>query len=461
MPDTPALPARALNEPETRYAAIGADRVAYQITGDGPHDLLLTSGLWSHLDIIWEEPAIARLLRRLGACFRLIRFDRRGSGLSDPRPNDGGALVDHWIDDLATVLDAAAAARPIILATIDSGPLVLEFYDRHPTRCAGLIFANTTACLSEAPGYAQGHPPAMVAAIREQIVANWGREEGAIAFTPAEADNRSLMRWYAKFQRAMASPRTVAENLALAAAIDARHVLPHVAVPTLVIARRDLRMFPAAQSRYIADHIPGARYVELPGSDMHIFWENAEDVLGLIEEFATGRRGGGAPERVLATLLFTDIVDSTRLATKLGDAAWRELLDGHDGIVRRELERHGGRFVDAAGDGTLATFQTPGGAIDCALALHAALAELNLEIRAGLHIGEIELRDEGRIGGMAVHIGARVLGRADGGEVLVSRTVRDVLIGSRYEFKERGIHTLKGVPSKWPLYAVRKKGERP
>lgn len=228
-----------------------------------------------------------------------------------------------------------------------------------------------------------------------------------------------------------------------------------IAVPTLVVTRRDLRLFPARQARYMAEHIPGARYVELDGEDMHLFWEHADEMLAVLNEFITGRKSAAAAaDRELATVLFTDIVDSTRFAAKLGDAAWRALLDQHDRIVREQLSLHNGRLVDSAGDGTLATFTRPAAAIDCAQVLIDATREARIKLRTGLHIGEIELREDGRIGGIAVHIGARVLSLGKPGEVTVSRTLRDVLIGSRYKFKDRGIHELKGVPSRWPLYAA-------
>jgi class 3 adenylate cyclase len=236
--------------------------------------------------------------------------------------------------------------------------------------------------------------------------------------------------------------------------LDARDVLARIEVPVLVLSRRDYAMFPVAQGRYLAEHIRGARFVELPGADALLQWDSADEALDLIEEFVTGRWRRGEPDRALASILFTDIVGSTKTAAKLGDAAWRTLLDRHDQAVGEQIELFHGRRVDSAGDGTLAVFDSPGHAIDCAHALMRHLEEIGIELRAGIHIGEIELREDGRVGGIAVHIGARVLGEARPREVLVSRTVRDVLIGSRYRFKERGIHQLKGVPSKWPLYAV-------
>lgn len=447
--------------PETQFAALGDDRVAYQLLGPtsasdarAPRDLVFTTGVWSHLDIFAEEPAVERLLGRMAGFCRVIRFDRRGCGLSDARPLDGGTMVDHWIEDLLAVLDAASSAKPILLGSIDAGPLLLEFVHRHPDRVSGLIFVFTSACFLQRPDYPQGHPPEVGEAMVQMVAQGWGRTEFAAAWDPSQADNPAALRWYAKLQRAMASPRAVIENLQISAVLDARHLLPTITVPTLVFGRAGQQLFPARQSRYIADHIDGARYLEVPGADADMIWEGVDEILAKIEEFVTGRRPDHAPERALATLLFTDIVDSTQWLAKLGDAVWRERLDAHDRLVRETIDRHHGRLVDEAGDGTLAMFASPRHAIDCALDLHPALETLKLEIRTGLHIGEVELREEGRIGGMAVHIGARVLGHAEAGEVLVSRTVRDVLIGARYDFTERGVHTLKGVPSKWPLYAV-------
>ncbi len=444
--------------PETQFAALGADRVAYQTLGPPPgvrgRDLVHTTGVWSHLDIFWEEPAAARSMRRLAACTRLIRFDRRGCGLSDARPLDGGTMVDHWCEDLVAVLDACESKQAVLMGSIDAGPLLLEFTQRHPERVSGLIFVFTSACFAQRPDYPQGHPSEVGTALVEMIAQGWGRTEFAAAFDPSQADNPATLRWYTKLHRAMASPRAVVENLQISASLDARHILPRITVPTLVFGRRDLAIFPAAQSRYVADHIAGARYIELPGADADMLWEGADEIHAAIEEFVTGRRPQSSAERALATLLFTDIVDSTKQLAKLGDTVWRDKLDLHDRIVRDAIDAHGGRLVDSAGDGNLAMFTMPSAAIDCAQALPPAMARLGLDIRVAMHIGEVELREEGRIGGMAVHIGARVLGLADAGEVLVSRTLRDVVIGGRFEFRERGVHTLKGVPGKWPLYAV-------
>lgn len=286
-----------MNPPETRFAAVGADRIAYQVEGAGPRDLLFTSGLWGHLDVYQEDPVIARALRRMASWSRLIRFDRRDSGLSDARPADGGSIVDHWIEDCCAVLDAVRSREAVILSCVDSGPLVLKFVERYPERCSGLIFGGTTSSMCRAPDYPQGHPPQIVDAIIQQFTAAWGTEEGAAEIAPALAAQPATIRWYAKYMRAMASPRKLAENMRYISAVDARAMLPKIGVPTLAIGRREQKVFTAAQARYIAEQVPGATYHELPGTTLTLFWEHGEEVLQLVEEFVTGKRGGAAPER--------------------------------------------------------------------------------------------------------------------------------------------------------------------
>ena len=442
-------------QPDTLFASIGDDRIAYQVCGNGPRDLVHTSGLWGHLDVQWEDPSTARMLRRMAGMGRLIRFDRRGTGLSDRAAADGKSIDEHWVDDCLAVLDAVKARAPIFISAIDSGPLVLEFVDRHPDRCAGLVFVNTFACLGRRDDYPEGLSPQTIEGLREFFGSAWGNPAFGTRWVPSMAGNPPLLQWYAKFQRSMASPRSVVENFDLLSAIDARSALARVRVPTLVMGRRNLSMIGIEQVRYIAEHISGARFIELPGSDGSITWETPELILDHIEEFITGMRRGAAAERALAAVLFTDIVDSTATANALGDAAWRRLLDQHDRLVREHIALFEGRLVEVTGDGTLATFAGPGPAIDCASALQAELASLGLRIRAGLHLGEVELREDGRIGGLAVHIAARVLALAGSGEVLVSRTVHDVLIGSRHALEARGTHVLKGVPGQWAVYAAK------
>ncbi|TJY61011.1 adenylate/guanylate cyclase domain-containing protein [Sinimarinibacterium sp. CAU 1509] len=446
--------------PETRFATVGDDRVAYQVLGDGPRDLLMTTGFWSNLDTMWEEPAAARFFRRLASFSRLIMFDRRGAGLSDPPSNSGLSPVDHWDQDCMAVLDAAGSSAPIIFGTltVDAGVSVLEFVSRHPERCSGLILGITAACMTAKPGYPQGFPPEVVERIKASVLKYWGTAQMSALFIPSQAQDEALMRWSAKYQRAIASPAAMAENLESQAHLDARHLLPQIHVPTLVMARRNFSLIPVAQTRYLADHIPGARFVELPGSDGIVVFENPDIVLGHIEEFVTGRRHGAEPERALLTVLFTDIVDSTRCAADKGDSEWRVLLEKHDRAVREQVALYQGRFVESSGDGTLSTFERPERAIDCAQALQEAVTSLGINIRAGVHAGNVELREGDRIGGIAVHIAARVMAQAGAGEVVVSRTVRDILLGSRYTFSAFGRHVLKGVPDEWELFRLEAPG---
>jgi class 3 adenylate cyclase len=442
--------------PETRFASIGNDRIAYHVWGEGPRDVLYTSGLWSHLDVDWEDPSLARFNRRLGSFCRVIRFDRRGAGLSDRPTDDGTSFAEHWLQDCKAVLDAVGSSSAVFFgsATAECGPLLLRLLERDPSRCSGLIFFNSSACWARRLDYPQGHSPEAREQIREFIGRMWGKPEFSALTVPSRAKDEKFLQWYAKFQRSMASPRTVMENIDALSELDARDVLPNVRVPTLVMGRAHARFIPIAQARYLADHIPGARFVEVPGSESSPCWETPELIADLVEEFVTGKRHGGDAERTIATVMFTDIVASTERAASIGNAAWRALLDRHDQIVREQVALYRGRFVDASGDGTLATFDNPGRAIDCAQSLQHALKSLDLEIRAGIHAGEIELRDDGRIGGMAVHIGARVLALAGAGQVFVSHTVQGMLVGSHYRFEEYGTHELKGVPGHWPLYAV-------
>jgi class 3 adenylate cyclase/pimeloyl-ACP methyl ester carboxylesterase len=446
-----------MDYPETRYAAVGADRVAYQVLGSGERDVVDVMGLWTHVDVSWEEASVARFLRRLAGFARLIRFDPRGCGLSDPRPDDGRSVTEHWTEDLLAVLDTVKSKAPVFLCQLDGGVLALPFVHAHPERCSGLILANTSARFRRADDYAAGHSEKTSQKVLGLLRLRWGTDEFGAWIVPSQAGNDALRRWFSKWCRSVASPRGVATNLAATADLDVRALLPDIAVPTLVLTRRESPVFTPAQAQYLADNIPGAKLVTLPGADAMLIWEGSFEALDHIEEFVTGQRRGGEPERALASVLFTDIVDSTRLAAKQGDEAWRALLDRHDRVLREQIALFRGRFVDSAGDGSLAVFDSPGRAIDCAHSVLRTMDEFKLELRAGVHIGEVELREDGRVGGIAVHIGARVLGEARGGEVVVSRTVRDVLIGSRYKFKDRGIHELKGVPSKWPLYVAENK----
>ena len=440
-------------QPETRYARLGGDRIAYQVIGHGPPDLVLTTGNFSHVDIAWEEPGLALFLRSLASFCRLILFDRRGMGASDPLPPGPLPLWESYAEELAAVLDEVGSERAAILAEGDAGPTAIFFAATKPDRTSALVLANTAARFVAADDYPIGIPAEVGEAILEQFDQGWGTDVLLATGLPSRAGDERFRRWYAKMQRAGASPRGAQPFLRAILAVDVRPTLPLVQAPTLVLHRRDVQFLPVAHGRYLAEHIPGAKLVELPGADAPLAWETPELALDLIEEFLTGVRRTAEPSRVLATVLFTDIVGSTELASRLGDRRWRELLELHDELARQAVEEAGGQVVKTTGDGILATFDGPGRAMRCAVALRDQLRGIRVQIRAGLHTGEVELRD-GDVGGIAVHIAARVMGAAGPGEILTSRTVRDLVVGSSIVLEDRGMQPLKGVEGAWQLFAV-------
>jgi class 3 adenylate cyclase len=438
---------------ETRYARLGRDRIAYQTLGEGPLVLVNAPGSFSHADVVFEDPAAVLYYRRLASFAKVIHFDRRGTGGSDPAPSDARSPWERYAEELTAVLDAAGVERAAILAMFDVGPMAIWFGAAAPQRTAALILANTSARHLAADDYPIGIPPQVAEALRVAMEEHWGTEELVRWLVPSRADDQRFRRWHAKLQRATTSPQTVQAFIHASYAVDARPLLPQVQAPTLVLHRRQFQLVPIAHGRYLAEHISGAKLVELPGADGPLVWETPELALDAIEEFLTGVRRALAPDRLLATVLFTDIVGSTQLAGQLGDQRWRELLEVHDQTARRWVETFRGRLVKSTGDGILATFDSPVRAIRCAVALAEDLRGLGIEIRAGLHTGGIELRD-GDVGGIGVHIAARVMAAAASGEILVSRTVHDLVTGSGIALQDRGIHRLKGIQGDWQLLAV-------
>jgi class 3 adenylate cyclase len=358
------------------------------------------------------------------------------------------------MDDLRAVLDAAGRERAHLLGISEGGPMNILFAATYPERTASLILLGTFARLQRDHEYPQGVDPTVLDPFLERLRASWGEGVGLSAIAPSHANDPAFRAAFGRFQRNGASPGIAVALLRLNATIDVRHVLPAVHVPTLVLHRRDDRFVPAALGRYLAEHIPGARFVALPGGDHLYFAGDPTPVLDEIEEFVTGRPATAEPDRVLATILFSDLVDSTGHASRLGDRRWRDLLDQHDDLVRREIARARGRFGKSTGDGTLATCDGPARAVRCGQAIVAGVRELGVETRVGLHTGECELRGDD-VGGIAVHIAARVAALASGGEVLCSGTIRDLVAGSGLDFDARGLHTLKGVPGEWSVFAVR------
>jgi class 3 adenylate cyclase len=441
---------------ETSYARLGRDRIAYQTVGEGPLVLVNAPGSFGHADVVFEDPAAVLFYRRLASFARVIHFDRRGTGGSDAAPVDARPPWELYAEELTAVLDAAEAERAAILAMFDVGPMAISFAATRLQRTAALILANTSARHLAADDYPIGIPPEAAEAMRAGMEAYWGTEELVRLLVPSRADDERFRRWHAKLQRATASPQTVQTFIHASYAVDARPMLPLVQAPTLVLHRREFGLVPIEHGRYLAERLPDATLVELPGADGPLVWETPELALDAIQEFLTGVRRAVAPDQTLATVLFTDIVASTQRAGQVGDRRWRELLELHDQAARRWVEAFHGTLVKTNGDGILATFDSPARAIRCAAALGEDLRGLGIQIRAGLHTGEIELRhgDVGDVGGMGVHIAARVMAAAGPGDILVSRTVHDLVVGSGIVLRDRGPHRLKGVDGEWQLLAV-------
>ena len=438
--------------PETRYARINSDHIAYQVVGGGPIDLVFMSAWFSHVDGRWEEPLFARMLRRLAGFSRLMLFDKRGTGASDPLPANTTTWED-WADDVRAVMDAAGSERAAIVGVGDSGPIAMLFAATYPERVSSLVLINTAARFVRTDDYPWGRGEADVEALLEREERTWGTGDMLDVFSPSMIDDKRYRNWWARYQRMSASPGTSTLMARLIFSMDVRRVLGTIQVPTLVIQRRELPMVGVEHGRYLAEHIPNAHYAELPGSDYFVYLGNSDSILDEVEEFVTGARHGAEPDRLLATVMFTDIVGSTDRAAAIGDLRWKALLDAHDDLVRRRLDEFRGRLVKTTGDGFLATFDGPARAIRSATAVRDSLSSLGIEIRAGLHTGELEIRGDD-VGGIAVHIGARVSELASEREILVSSTVKELVAGSDIRFVDRGTHLLRGIPEQWRLYAV-------
>jgi pimeloyl-ACP methyl ester carboxylesterase len=439
--------------PETLYARSGDVHIAYQVVGDGPIDLVFVPGWVSNVEVMWEEPRLARFFQRLASFSRLILFDKRGTGLSDPVPEDQLPTLEQRMDDVRAVMDAAGSGRAAVFGFSEGGNMSVLFAATYPERTIALVTFGIFAKRIWSPDYPWAPRPEEREAWFELIERDWGREADLRTLAPSVADDAAFRRWFGRYMRHSVSPRAAVALGRMNTGIDIRDVLPTIRVPTLVMHRRDDLDASVEEGRFIAERIPGARFVELAGADHLVWTEDPDAVLDEVQEFLTGARGGGDVDRVLTTVLFTDIVDSTRRAAELGDRAWSELLERHHALVRRELGRFRGAEVGTTGDGFLATFDGPARAVHCAAAIRAAVAELGLGVRAGAHTGEVERRP-GDVRGLAVHVGARVCALAGAGEILVSRTVRDLVSGSGLAFEPRGSHVLKGVPGEWELHAV-------
>ena len=434
-----------------RYAKSGDLHIAYAVEGDGPIDLVWIPPWVSQVEYLWAEPSLERVMARLTQFARVITFDRRGSGLSDPL--FGAPTLEDQMDDVLAVMDAAGSERAAICGTLEGGPMAAMFAASHPDRTDALIMYATFARATWAPDYDWAWPAEERDWHMEQSVQRWGEGLIAAGVAPSQRDDPAFMEWAGRLERLAASPSTIRRIFKLIGEFDVRGVLPSIRVPTLVMHRSGDSFIKVEHSRYIASKVPGARYVELEGDENMFSVGDWEALIGEIEEFLTGTRHEREPDRMLATVRFTDICGSTSRAAEMGDRGWRFLLERHDALFRQALDRHRGREVKRTGDGFLATFDGPARAIRCAASVAEAMGSLGLQIRAGLHTGELEVMD-GDLGGLAVHIASRVMGAAAPNEVLVSGTVKDLVVGSGIDFEDRGERELRGVPGEWRLYAV-------
>jgi class 3 adenylate cyclase/pimeloyl-ACP methyl ester carboxylesterase len=436
--------------PDIRYARSGDVSIAYHVTGGVKLDLVFAAGYVSHLTHVLEQPRVAGFFERLGSLGRLIRFDRRGIGLSD-RPRDVPTLETR-MDDIRAVMDAVGSTRAALIATGEAGGMATLFAATYPERVAAVALWAPFARGVRSDDYPIGESEGEWQRQLDEMAQGWGTREfceKGFAETWADlGDDEASLAWYCETLRCGASPGAALTAYRMAMDVDVRGVLPAIRVPVLILHRPAMR----ADADFMAERIPGARRVEVPGSGS-IFIDGAEQTLSEIDAFLATVTGEAEPDTVLSTVLFTDIVSSTERAAALGDKRWRETLESHDAVVRRCLDRFRGRELDTAGDGFFASFDGPARAIRSALAIARAVRELGIEVRCGLHTGECEIRGD-KIAGIAVNVGARIASRAGPGEVLVSSTVKDLVAGSGIEFEDRGTHELKGVPGEWRLYAV-------
>ncbi len=433
---------------ETRFAKTGDVHIAYQVVGDGPIDVLFIDTWVHHVEAVWDFPDFARLLRRLASLGRLIHFDRRGTGLSDPVPLDALPDFETQVEDVVAVLDAVGSERPVVVGTNDGTLVAMLLAAMHPERCDSLVLFAPTA-----KHELEGGPSVETVEDVVTMINEGGDASGIEWLAPSRVADDAFDERLLKLQRNSVRRGAMGHYYRQTMLADVQDLIPRLACPTLVLNRSDNRVVPMEHSKDVAARIEGAKLVELPGEDHLIFSQGIDRIADEIEEFLTGTRTGRDPDRLLTTLLFTDIVDSTTRAAEWGDRRWRDLLDQHHTLVRVQLERYGGREVSTTGDGFFASFASPTQAVRCALDVAGAIEALGVQIRAGVHTGEVEVRGDD-LGGLAVHIAARVSAAAGAGEVLVSSTVKDLVAGAALTFEDRAEHELKGVPGRWRLFSV-------
>jgi class 3 adenylate cyclase len=439
--------------PETRFAKTSDGvSIAYQVIGDGDVDIVLIPQWLSNIEQYWDHPASSHFLRRLAAFSRLIIFDKRGTGLSDPAPAETQTLEER-MDDVIAVLDAVGSERAVMFGPSEGGPMATLFAATFPERCVSLILYGALARWIRADDYPEGRPAEVAAAFGEAWIDAWGSGGSLVVLAPSLSRDERFRRWWGRFERNSVRPSRVRPIIEQINALDIRPILPAVRVPALIVHRRGDRLVDVANGRYLAAHVPEAKYVELPGDDHMYFAGDADALLDEIEEFVTGSRGAYDSEQVLATVMFTDIVSSTAHAARLGDRRWQELISDHDRVTKARVADYRGRMIRTTGDGAFAAFDGPARAIRCALAVVEAAHRLELDVRAGVHTGECQLAGDD-LAGVTVHIGARIADLAQPNQVVVSGTVRDLVVGSNLAFDYLGSEALQGVPGEWRLFLV-------
>jgi class 3 adenylate cyclase len=439
---------------EVRFAQVGSARVGYAIHGDSDLDIVYAPGVASHLDLTLEEPRYRQYIEQLTALGRVIRFDRRGTGISDPVPADAPESWEIWVDDLEAVIVAAGSSKTVIIASNDAGGPAVLFAATHPQLVNALVLFNTTACFLAAEGYPEGHPPEVAELVVAALKEMWGTEHAAEILVPSLAADEPFRRRYARFQRGACTPGEMVASMERLLRIDARSVLPQVQCPTLVVHREAYTTVPPAQGRALAAGIRNAVFLAVPGADAPIYTQGTADIVAKIGEFI-GRAPDATPDdRVFRTVLFTDIVSSTERAVEMGDADWNRLIAAHDDVALEEVAKADGRVIKGTGDGTLAVFEAPTRALRCVLEIKARAARLGIGVRGGLHAGPISQRRDGDISGVAVNAAARVLSLAKGDEVLVSDAVADLVTGDEFRFSPWGERELRGLPGTWKIFEV-------
>lgn len=435
--------------PRIRYAHCGELSIAYEVRGEGDLDLVLVIGFVSHLEWVRHETGSQRFRDRLADFSRLVTYDKRGTGLSDPVAAPG--TLEERADDLRAVMDAAGSRQAALLGISEGAEIAALFAARYPERTRALVLYGATPRPMAAPDFPHGFDPEALTQLLGDLVNAWGEGTAVSFLAPSRADDPAFLSWMGGLERMSASPSMARQFFEVWVHSDIRDVLGS----TLVLHRRGDRLIPFEAGRYLAEHIPGARFVELEGDDHLPFVGDTEPLLAEVQEFLTGTRPAEpVVERVLASVLFVDVAGSTALAARIGDVAWAAARTAFLTAVRTELSHYSGTEIDVAGDGVFATFAGPARAVRCAVAIERAVASLGLQVRAGVHVGEVELEEGGGVSGLAVHIGARIMAEAEPGEVMVSGTVKDLVVGSGLRFADRGTRSLKGVPGAWPLFAV-------